>query len=230
MASIMSMLSEAVEDYLKAIYTLRQDGEPVGTSAIAQRLEVAPASVTQMLKKLDQMRPRLVEYRRHHGVTLTRHGEKIALEVIRHHRLVELFLQQALGMSWDEVDQEAERLEHVVSEALADRIAAVLGDPKFDPHGAPIPPKNGKMPVNTLHRLADSAVGDELRVREVCDDDPEILRYLGGLGIVPNAVITVLECGPFDGPIHIRIGADPDRHALGRRVAALVSVEPSTQG
>lgn len=221
----MSMLSEAVEDYLKAIYTLRQGRDPVSTSAIALRLEVAPASVTQMLKKLDQMRPRLVEYKRHHGVSLTRHGEKIALEVIRHHRLVELFLQQALGMSWDEVDQEAERLEHVVSEALADRIATVLGDPKFDPHGAPIPPKNGKMPDMPSLRLVDFGAGEQVRVCEVCDDDPAILRYLGGLGVVPNALLTLIAKGPFDGPIHIQIGASDEEHALGRRVAGLISVE-----
>jgi len=226
----MSMLSEAVEDYLKAIYTLRQGRDSVSTSAIAQRLEVAPASVTQMLKKLDQMRPRLVEYRRHHGVILTRHGEKIALEVIRHHRLVELFLQQALGMSWDEVDQEAERLEHVVSEALADRIAAVLGDPKFDPHGAPIPPKNGKMPEDIYMRLSDLGIGEQVQVREVCDDDPAILRYLGELGVVPKAMVTVLEHAPFDGPVHIQVGESDERHALGRRVAGLISVEATREG
>jgi len=153
------MLSEAVEDYLKAIYTIADGTKPVSTSAIATRLGVAPASVTQMLKKLAEMKPRLVLYKRHHGVQLTPHGEKVALEVIRHHRLVELFLQEALGMSWDEVDKEAERLEHVVSETLADRMAEKLGHPQFDPHGDPIPSKSGAMPEGEALFEPDSGTG-----------------------------------------------------------------------
>jgi DtxR family Mn-dependent transcriptional regulator len=221
------MLSEAVEDYLKAIYTIKDGTNPVSTSAIAQRLGVAPASVTQMLKKLADMKPRLVEYRRHHGVQLTPHGEKIALEVIRHHRLVELFLQEALGMSWDEVDQEAERLEHVVSETLADRMAEVLGHPEFDPHGDPIPSKSGDMPTGiALMNLVHLAPGQEGTVRRVCDDDPEVLRYVASLGIVPKAVLRVTEKAPFDGPIHVEVdfSGGKQTHALGQRVASQVFV------
>lgn len=222
------MISEAVEDYLKAIYLLKVDGASVSTSAIANRLEVAPASVTQMIKKLDQMRPKLVEYRRHYGVSLTPQGERIALEVIRHHRLVELFLQEALGMSWDEVDREAERLEHVVSVKLADRIAAALGDPKFDPHGDPIPSKAGDLPSdNNLLRLSAMREGQSGIVRRVIDHDDEMLRYLAGLGVQPGAQLMLLEKAPFDGPLHVRIGRDGNSgsHALGRMVSDQVFVE-----
>ena len=221
------MLSEAVEDYLKAIYTIKDGVNPVSTSAIAQRLNVAPASVTQMLKKLADMKPRLVEYRRHHGVQLTPNGEKIALEVIRHHRLVELFLQEALGMSWDQVDQEAERLEHVVSETLADRMAEVLGHPQFDPHGDPIPSKTGDMPVGeALLNLVFLDPGQRGIVRRVCDDDPEVLRYMASLGIIPKANVRVTEKAPFDGPIHVEVILDggSKTHALGQRVASQVFV------
>ena len=221
------MLSEAVEDYLKAIYTVKDGTNPVSTSAIAQRLSVAPASVTQMLKKLADMKPRLVEYRRHYGVQLTPQGEKIALEIIRHHRLVELFLQEALGMSWDEVDQEAERLEHVVSATLVDRMAEVLGHPEFDPHGDPIPTKSGDMPVGkTLLNLIQLEPGQHGVVRRVCDDDPEVLRYVANLGIVPKADLKVTEKAPFDGPIHVEVVLDGNTqaHALGQRVASQVFV------
>ena len=132
------MLSESEQNYIKAIYTLRVGEESVSTSAIADRLQVAPASVTQMRKKLDKMQPKLVRYRRHHGVFLTHHGEKLAAEILRHNRLLELFLSEALGMPWEQVDQEAERLEHALSNALADRMAVALGNPQFDRHGKPI--------------------------------------------------------------------------------------------
>ncbi len=223
------MLSEAVEDYLKAIYTIADGEKPVSTSAIAARLGVAPASVTQMLKKLAEMKPKLVLYKRHHGVQLTAHGEKIALEVIRHHRLVELFLQEALGMSWDEVDREAERLEHVVSETLADRMAEVLGHPQFDPHGDPIPSKSGLMPEGgALMNLVQMPEGLECVVRRVCDDDSEVLRYVASLGIIPKARITLAEKAPFDGPIYVRVmlNGEAQVHALGQRVASQVFVAP----
>ncbi len=226
------MLSEAVEDYLKAIYTIKDGVNPVSTSAIAQRLGVAPASVTQMLKKLADMKPRLVEYRRHHGVQLTPNGEKIALEVIRHHRLVELFLQEALGMSWDQVDQEAERLEHVVSETLADRMAEVLGHPEFDPHGDPIPSKTGDMPVGkTLLNLVQLNPGQDGVVRRVCDDDPEVLRYVASLGIIPKAELKVTAKAPFDGPIHVEVvfGGGVQTHALGQRVANQIFVSLNSE-
>lgn len=227
------MLSEAVEDYLKAIYTIADGETPVSTSAIATRLGVAPASVTQMLKKLAEMKPRLVIYKRHHGVQLTPQGEKVALEVIRHHRLVELFLQEALGMSWDEVDREAERLEHVVSEALADRMAEKLGHPEFDPHGDPIPTKGGTMPAGeALMNLIQIPVGQACIVRRVCDDDSEVLRYVASLGIIPKARIVLTEKAPFDGPIYVQVDFNgaAQVHALGQRVASQVFVAPVAEG
>ena len=138
-------VSHAVEDYLKAIYELQIEHGKVSTNALADQLKVAPASVTGMLKKLAEDRPRLVNYERHHGVVLTPAGEKIALEVIRHHRLIELYLHQALGYPLDQVDAEAEKLEHVISEDFEDRIAKWLGNPEIDPHGDPIPSKDGKI-------------------------------------------------------------------------------------
>lgn len=224
------MLSEAVEDYLKAIYTIKDGDKPVSTSAIANRLGVAPASVTQMLKKLAEMKPKLVLYKRHHGVQLTPQGEKVALEVIRHHRLVELFLQEALGMSWDEVDKEAERLEHVVSETLADRMAEKLGHPQFDPHGDPIPSKSGDMPEGeALQNLIQIPVGQPCIVRRVCDDDSDVLRYVANLGIIPRARIVLTEKAPFDGPIYVQVSFQgfTQIHALGQRVASQVFVAPA---
>ncbi|MBI2423207.1 MAG: metal-dependent transcriptional regulator [Candidatus Hydrogenedentes bacterium] len=221
------ILSESIEDYLKAIYTLQEKESPVSTSALAARLQVAPASVTQMLKKLDLMKPHLVRYKKHHGVELTPHGEKIAVEVIRHHRLIELFLQQALGMSWDEVDREAERLEHVVSPHLADRMAHVLGNPQFDPHGDPIPQKDGSFPVSDLMCLLKLEAGQSGVVRRVRDADPELLRYVAGLGIVPGSQIHVVDKGPFDGPIHVRLhpANGQEQYALGQTVASQIFVE-----
>lgn len=221
------ILSESIEDYLKAIYTLQEHDSPVSTSALAARLQVAPASVTQMLKKLDQMKPLLVRYKKHHGVELTAHGEKIAVEVIRHHRLIELFLQQALGMTWDEVDREAERLEHVVSAHLADRMAHVLGNPQYDPHGDPIPQKDGSIPASDLCCLLALSAGQSGVVRRVRDGDPELLRYVAGLGIVPGSLVNVVEKGPFDGPIHVRLEPSngKEQHALGQTVASQIFVE-----
>lgn len=223
-----SVLSEAAEDYLKAVYLLRRGSESVSTSEIAGRLGVAPASVTQMVKKLDGMRPRLLVYTRHRGVTLTPHGERVAIEIIRHHRLIELFLTESLGMSWDEVHAEAERLEHVISPAMADRIADKLGDPRYDPHGAPIPAKGGRMPEPGWQPLHALAAGQRGIVRSVHDADAELLRYLGGLGMRPGACVRMLEKAPFDGPLHVEVGegADRVRHVLGQRAAGDVLVEP----
>lgn len=221
------MLSEATENYLKAIYELQQGSGRVTTSALADKLQVAPASVTGMLKKLAEGRPRLVKYERHQGVLLTPAGEKIALEVIRHHRLIEKYLHEALGYTWDQVDAEAERLEHVISEEFEDRIAALLGHPDFDPHGDPIPTKGGHVPRPDHPRLSDLAIGQSGRVRRVRDDDPALLRYLAELGIIPDAALTVSERAPFDGPLHIRVGSSVDApaHALGRQVTDQIFVE-----
>ena len=223
----METISHAVEDYLKAIYELQEDTGKVSTNALAEKLDVAPASVTGMVKKLAEDRPRLVDYEKHRGVTLTPAGRKIALEVIRHHRLLELYLHQALGYSWDEVDAEAEKLEHVISEDFEDRIATLLGNPAIDPHGDPIPAKDGTIADPCGEPLTNLAPGQQARVARVRDDDPALLRYLAELGIVPDATLTVAQKAPFGGPMHVRVGAAADTGAvaLGREVTDQVYVE-----
>jgi DtxR family Mn-dependent transcriptional regulator len=208
-------ISPAVEDYLKAIYTLGRSQAQVTTSLLAEHLGFKPASVTGMLKTMADMN--LVSYTPYHGVELTTTGERIALEVVRHHRLIELFLVQALGFSWDEVHDEAERLEHHISEKLEARIAAVLGEPTFDPHGDPIPSLEGTLPADKGARLADLTVGEHGCISRVRDQQPERLRYLADLGLVPGAQLEVVASAPFDGPLSVRIGAGV--HPLDRRLA-----------
>lgn len=220
------MISHAVEDYLKAIYELAEDGGKVSTSALTEKLGVKAPSVTGMLQKLAEATPALVDYERHQGVTLTRAGRRVALEVIRHHRLLELYLSQALGYNWDQVDAEAEKLEHVISEEFEDRIAAFLGEPTHDPHGDPIPSKDGSVEPYSRTPLSEVDAGQTTRVARVSDDDPALLRYLGELGMVPGAVVTVTSRAPFSGPMHVRVGgADEASHALGREVTDQVFVD-----
>jgi DtxR family Mn-dependent transcriptional regulator len=224
------MISHAVEDYLKAIYELAEAEGKVSTSALAKKLGVMPGSVTGMLQKLaegQEGQPLLVNYERHRGVTLTRAGRKIALEVIRHHRLIELYLSAALGYDWDQVDAEAEKLEHVISEEFEDRISAILGDPTHDPHGDPIPSKDGAMSPHSRRPLTEVDSGQTARVARVRDDDPALLRYLGELGLVPGATLTVTGRAPFNGPMHVRVDSGDDRgsHALGREVTDQVFVD-----
>lgn len=221
------MISHAEEDYLKAIYELEEDFGRVSTSALAERLAVKPASVTGMLQKLAEGRPKLVNYERHHGVSLTPGGRKIALEVIRHHRLLELYLAEALGYGWDQVDAEAEKLEHVISEEFEDKICALLGDPALDPHGDPIPGKDGSVAELSRLSLSDVNAGQTARVTRVRDNDPALLRYLAELGIVLDATLTIAEKSPFDGPLHVRVGTRPDApaHALGKQVTDQIYVE-----
>jgi DtxR family Mn-dependent transcriptional regulator len=215
-------LSHAEEDYLKAIYELAEDTGKVSTSALAERLNVKAGSVTGMLQRLAEEKPRLVHYERHHGVSLTPAGEQIALEVIRHHRLIELYLAEALGYEWDRVDAEAEELEHVISEEFEDKISAMLGDPTVDPHGDPIPAKDGSLAPYSRTTLSELEAGQAARVARVRDDDPALLRYLAGLGIVPEALIRVADRAPFDGPIRVTVGKQ--EFALGKSVTDRVFV------
>jgi DtxR family transcriptional regulator, Mn-dependent transcriptional regulator len=214
--------SEAVEDYVKAIYALAHRlGGPVATSALAERLDVAPSSVTAMLKRLDEAG--LVRYEPYRGVALTRRGEQLALEVIRHHRLIEAFLAESLGMPWDRVHDEAEVLEHYISEDLERRIAGVLGDPELDPHGDPIPSADLDLATDSTIPLAELEPGNAAVFARVSDSDPEMLRYLSDLGIAPGAAIAVLGSEPFGGPLRVRVaGAE---HALGSELAAKMRVE-----
>jgi DtxR family Mn-dependent transcriptional regulator len=214
-----------MEDYLKAIYKLQERGEQVPTSMLADYLGVAPASVTNMCKKLAELK--LLDYEPYQGVRFTKAGQKLALEIVRHHRLIELYLAEALGVPWDQVHAEAEKLEHVISEDLEDRMAAALGDPQFDPHGAPIPSRAGDVFHHNSGNLAEREAGDKLRIVEVDDNDPELLRYLGELGLYPGTEITLLACAPFDGPLTLHI--NDKEYNLGYRAAKSILVVPQDE-
>ncbi len=224
-------LSKSVEDYLKTLYVIETDDRPSKTGQIAMRMGVRPASVTGMLQKLARYEPPLVEYRKHRGATLTAEGKKRALEVIRHHRLIELFLHEVLGYGWDEVHDEAEKLEHVISEEFENRIAERLGDPVVDPHGDPIPAKDGSMPVVKAIRLVDMEPGDSAVVSRVTDGSSELFRFLAAAGIVPGAPLRLIERGPFDGPWTVRVGESDRDERLSLSVAAKVHVTfPENRG
>ena len=218
-------ITPAIEDYLKAIYQLRHE-EPeqgaVSGQRIAERLGVASPSVTNMVKRLRELE--LVQHEPYRGIELSTEGERIALEVVRHHRLLERYLVEARGFGWDEVHEEAERLEHHISEALEARMATVLGDPTVDPHGDPIPDLDGTVADVTELRLLDVAPGDATIVRRVSDRDPERLRYLERLGIRPGTVVRLVEALPFDGPLRVLVGAD--EQVIGRPLAAAIQVAP----
>lgn len=189
--TINTKLSESIQDYLKAIYELRNENERAMTNALASKLNIAAASVTGMLQKLSEMK--LVVYEKHRGASLTPAGEKIALEVIRHHRLIEMYLMQAMGYSWDQVHAEADKLEHAISEEFEDRISQMLGDPKIDPHGDPIPTKDGFVAATSRETLANAKVGARVCVQRVRDENPALLRRVAELNLIPKSVITVQE-------------------------------------
>lgn len=217
------MPTPAVEDYLKAIYQLTQADGPVGTSAIAERLGVAPGSVTGMLKRLG--RQDLVEHERYQGARLTDRGRREAIRMIRRHRILELFLVEVLGYTWDQVHAEAERLEHAASDELVDRMAAALGDPESDPHGHPIPTSSGLIRASPLPTLAELEPGRSAILRRVSDEDPEALRYLARLNLIPGVAIRVLERTPFDGPLKIMVeGAE---EMVGIELARRLRVDPA---
>ncbi|MCE2853389.1 MAG: DtxR family transcriptional regulator [Roseiflexaceae bacterium] len=214
-------VTHAMEDYLKGIYEISLDNAQVTTSLIAQRMAVKPASVSGMLRTLADMH--LVTHTPYYGVALTPAGQQIALEVLRHHRLIELYLVEALGFKWDEVHDEADRLEHVISEKFEARIADLLGHPTMDPHGDPIPAHDGTMPPHTRTSLADMAAGTCRRIVRVRGDHHSSrLQYLASLGLIPGNVVTVCEVSPFDGPLMIFV--DQKTHALDRRLAQLIYV------
>lgn len=198
--------SQSVEDYLKTIYKLESDTPPekgVSTSHLANKMGVANASVTNMLKRLADMK--MVNYESYYGTRLTDTGRKIALEIIRHHRLLELYLKEILGYSWDEVHDEAEKLEHHISEQFEDRIAELLNHPTEDPHGDPIPSKDGKMPKIKLKSLHTVPLETPFIVRRVKNQNPELLRYLEKQGLIPGVKVEVLNKEPFDGPVRLKV-------------------------
>ena len=215
--------SNAVQDYAKAIWSIAQRGdEPVSTSAIADRLEVSPASASAMVKRLEALG--LVTREPYHGVRLTVAGQRVALEVLRHHRLLELYLAEALGMSWDRVHEEAEVLEHAISRELSELIAAKLGNPTHDPHGDPIPTREGQIDEPPTRALADLSAGERGVFTRVSDSNPEMLRYLSDRGIAPGDELELAGREPFGGPLTVRSnGRD---HALGDQLARAMRVEP----
>lgn len=215
------MLSQAVEDYLKAIYKLQGTGS-ASTTNIARTLNVSSASVTNMVKRLAELR--LVEYQSYRGVTLTEAGEKIALEIIRHHRLLELYLKEVLGYGWDKLHEEAEHLEHHISEEFEAKIEEMLGYPTHDPHGDPIPTREGEVAATPDQPLADIEARTEVIVHRVSDFDPDLLHYLESLGLMPRARVLVLEKAPFHGPITLNVQGQ--QHVIGHEVAEQVFVAP----
>jgi DtxR family Mn-dependent transcriptional regulator len=216
--------SEAIEDYAKAIYALQRRAggeEGVSTNDLAERLGVTAASVSAMLKKLAERG--LVVHERYRGVLLTEDGERVALEVLRHHRLLELYLAEHLGVPWDRVHEEAEALEHVISEDLEARIAAKLGNPTHDPHGDPIPDADLVMHEGETRSLAELSPGARGRFVRVSDSDPAMLRYLDSRGVKLGDGFEVVERQPFGGPLTVRFG--DAEHALGGGLAAAMRVE-----
>ncbi|MCB9148375.1 MAG: metal-dependent transcriptional regulator [Caldilineaceae bacterium] len=214
------LLSSAHEDYLKAIYALDARGQNVNNSALARHLDVSPASATNMVKKLADLN--LVTHTPYQDIALTSSGEQVALEVLRHHRLLELYLHQALNIPWDKVHAEAEKLEHVISELLEDAIAAALGHPSVDPHGDPIPTKDGRVEEIEGVLLHEAQVGERYKLVRVLLQDQDRLSYLGTLGLYPEVLVTVLERAPFEGPLLIDV--DGNHHALAHDMAASLQV------
>ena len=223
------MKSESIEDYLKAIYVIQesQHDSPVSTTSLASHLGIANASVTGMLKRLSSMDPPLVKYEPYYGVSLSPDGYKYALEIIRHHRLLESYLSQKLGYRWDEVHDEAERLEHVISEDLEERLAMALGNPSTDPHGDPIPDRDGNYRQLAYQPLADIPDGQSVEICRVIGQKPELLRYLAELGLVLSSKVEVVSKAPFNGPITVRfIDSQLPVRVVGREVAEKIFVLP----
>ena len=218
-------LTGPVEDYLKAIYDLERLGEPAATNDIADRLAISPASVSGMMRRLADQG--LITHEPYHGVRLTPAGRQAALRTLRRHRILECYLTEVLGYPWDRVHEEAEQLEHAASEELVERMAAAIGDPKQDPHGAPIPTRDGRVEEAALRTLAEVGQGERVRVRRVQDEDAERLRYLAELGIRPGSLVRILDRAPFDGPITLWVdeaGGGTTR-AIGAGLAAQVFVD-----
>ena len=214
-------LTAPVEDYLKVIYGIELSGGAAATNDIAAKLSIAAASVSGMVRRLADQG--LLSYERYRGVRLTEAGRRAALRTIRRHRVIETYLAQALGYPWDRVHEEAERLEHAVSDELVDRMASAVGEPDTDPHGHPIPTRDGVVDETRHLTLSDLASGQRSRVMRVSDEDAELLRYLAAIGIRPGVIVTLTDRAPFDGPLTLRIGKS--RYQVGPALASRVTVE-----
>ncbi len=216
------MPSETVEEYLEAIYKLEQEASPVATSALAARLELSPASVSEMMRKLAQQE--LVVYEPYRGVSLTEDGKRTALRLIRRHRLWERFLTDLLGLSWDVVHEEACRLEHAVSDLVTERLAEVLERSETCPHGHPIPTAQGEVAVEATKPLTELGPGEKGLVQYIVEERSDLLRYLKDLGLVPEATVHLEAKAPFEGPL--TVGVEGKQHILGQRAASLIMVKP----
>ncbi len=217
-------LAPRIVDCLKVIYAMQEHGQKVSTSAVSERLGVSDATVTMLFK--DFAAAGWVEHMPYHGVRLTSLGERKAKEVIRHHRLLELYLARELGYSWDKVHAEADKLEHAISEEFEDKLDAILGYPTADPHGDPIPNKEGVVPSRMGRTLAQLPEGQSARVLRIKDQDPAKLCYLGELGLYPDAHVEMVGKAPFGGPLHIRVGemSHQVEHMLGSELAEQIIV------
>ncbi len=220
------VLSRSVEDYLKVIYGLSEKGEAASTSQIAVSLDVQPASVSGMIKRLAE--EGYVEHAPYRGVRLSLEGTREALRIIRRHRILETYLSQRLGYSWGDVHEEAERLEHAASDDLIDRMAHALEDPRHDPHGAPIPTREGRVETTDHQTLADASPGERVQIRAVADDNPDRLRYLEARGLLPGVILSVDARAPFNGPITIRVGGSTGAlQTIGCELATRIRVTGS---
>ena len=217
------LLTQSIQDYLKRIYELTESGQLASTNDLARELKIKPASVTGMIQKLAAEKPALVAYQKHQGVTLTASGRKAALEVIRHHRLLETWLVQTLGYSWDEVHEEAEKLEHVISEDLEKRIAAALGHPVRDPHGELIPTEDLKMPSDRSAPLSSLRPNQTAIIQRVDAQDPNLLRHLDDLGLTPGVEIEVSAYSEFDHNLTVKVGRKSN--VLGLNITTKIFVE-----
>jgi len=218
--------SHAAEDYLKVIYEITRDAGRASTNEIAEQMGVAPASATGMIQKLAGEHTPLLHYEKHRGAVLTSEGEQAALEIIRHHRLLETFLHDKLDYTWDEVHDEADRLEHVISEELEERIARTLGDPSVDPHGEPIPSREFHLPAQLDISLAELKPGDQATVARITTSNPDLLRYLASIGLKINSLISVTDVSPFDGNTGLIIDRNALRCVLGPRITKEIFVMP----
>ena len=218
-------LTQSIEDYLKAIYEITRGEQRASTTKLANYLDVTPASITGMIQKLAATDPPLVDYQKHHGVNLTSEGEKVALETIRHHRLLEMFLHQILGYPWDEVHEEADKLEHIISEQFEERIAVALGNPLHDPHGDPIPGFDLSLPNEPEMRLSDLRPSQQATISRVRDEDPALLRYLSNLGVIPGSNVAANDYSDFDGNLSLQVGDSASAVVLGPRITDQIFIE-----
>lgn len=215
----------SIEDYLKAIYEIAGEDGKASTTQLSEMLNITPASVTGMIKKLSSTSPPLLNYEKHHGVVLTKTGLDIALETLRHHRLLELFLHQILDYEWDEVHEEADRLEHVISEKFEEQISKALGNPIHDPHGDPIPRKDLSIPKTTVISLNLLRKGQKALVKRVRDTDADLLRYLSDHSVIPGSEISVIDYSEFDGNLHIQVLGNKEIVVLGPRITRQIFID-----